>query len=139
MFKVLRVCIIFSMVVFMMPMAHAKTSEHSPNKKQPKKESIHETVEKVVNDQTPSEHEKKIQSQKFDGGGASSGGSAPSISSSLSGATGGAPSFTLAGASGVNQLANTVQNEKPVKAYVVGNDVTTAQSLERNKIENATL
>lgn len=82
---------------------------------------------------------KKIQSQKFDGGGASSGGSAPSISSSLSGATGGAPSFTLAGASGVNQLANTVQNEKPVKAYVVGNDVTTAQSLERNKIENATL
>lgn len=82
---------------------------------------------------------KKIQSQKFDGGGDSSGGSAPSISSSLSGATGGAPSFTLAGASGVNQLANTVQNEKPVKAYVVGNDVTTAQSLERNKIENATL
>ena len=82
---------------------------------------------------------KKIQSQKFDGGGSSSGGSAPSVSSSLSGATGGAPSFTLAGASGVNQLANTVQNEKPVKAYVVGNDVTTAQSLERNKIENATL
>lgn len=82
---------------------------------------------------------KKIQAQKFDGGGGDPGGVAPTVSSSLSGATGGAPSFTLAGASGVNQLANTVQNEKPVKAYVVGNDVTTAQSLERNKIENATL
>jgi len=82
---------------------------------------------------------KKIQAQKFDGGGGASGGGAPTVSSSLSGATGGAPQFTLAGASGVNQLANTVGQQQPVKAYVVANEVTTAQSMERNKIENATL
>jgi hypothetical protein len=55
-----------------------------------------------------------------------------------------APQFNVVGASGVNQLSESlnVQNrdaDKPVKAYVVSSDVTTAQGLDRNIIRNATL
>lgn len=48
-----------------------------------------------------------------------------------------APSFNVVGNSGINQLAELQQT--PTKAYVVSGDVTTAQSLDRNRIENATL
>jgi hypothetical protein len=48
-----------------------------------------------------------------------------------------APSFNVVGNSGVNQLAQLQQT--PVQAYVVSGSVTTAQSLDRNRIENATL
>lgn len=48
-----------------------------------------------------------------------------------------APSFNVVGNSGVNQLAQLQQ--APIQAYVVSNQVTTAQSLDRNRIENATL
>lgn len=48
-----------------------------------------------------------------------------------------APSFNVVGNSGVNQLAQLQQT--PVQAYVVSGNVTTAQSLDRNRIENATL
>lgn len=48
-----------------------------------------------------------------------------------------APSFNVVGNSGVNQLAQLQQ--QPVQAYVVSGSVTTAQSLDRNRIENATL
>jgi hypothetical protein len=48
-----------------------------------------------------------------------------------------APSFNVVGNSGVNQLAQLQQ--APVQAYVVSGQVTTAQSLDRNRIENATL
>lgn len=47
------------------------------------------------------------------------------------------PSFNVVGNSGINQLAQLQQ--QPSKAYVVSGDVTTAQSLDRNRIENATL
>jgi len=47
------------------------------------------------------------------------------------------PSFNVVGNSGINQLAQLQQT--PAKAYVVSGDVTTAQSLDRNRIENATL
>ena len=51
------------------------------------------------------------------------------------------PSFNVVGASGVNQLAQTIsgQAEKPLKAYVVAGEVTTAQSLERNAVKEASI
>ena len=47
------------------------------------------------------------------------------------------PQFNVVGAGSENQLAQTLgaQQQEPVKAFVVAGDVTTAQSLERDKIE----
>jgi hypothetical protein len=45
--------------------------------------------------------------------------------------------FNVVGNSGINQLAQLQQ--QPTKAYVVSGDMTTAQALDRNRIENATL
>jgi len=50
-----------------------------------------------------------------------------------------APQFNIVGQSGANRMADVFASQKPVKAYVVANDVTTAQSLERNIVEGATL
>ena len=52
-----------------------------------------------------------------------------------------APSFNIVGASDTNQLADAIggQTQQPVQAFVVANDVTTAQSLENNMVEGATL
>jgi hypothetical protein len=47
------------------------------------------------------------------------------------------PNFNVVGNSGLNQLGQLQQ--KPMKAYVVSGDMTTAQALDRNRIENATL
>lgn len=77
----------------------------------------------------------KISQQKFEGGNSVGGGGVPSAS--ISAATPQAPSFNVVGNSGINQLAQLQQT--PTKAYVVSGDVTTAQSLDRNRIENATL
>ena len=67
------------------------------------------------------------------GGGASapSGGSAPSIP----------PAFNVVGSSDSNQLADAIggQAQQPVQAFVVANDVTTAQSLQNNIVEGATI
>ena len=67
------------------------------------------------------------------GGGASapSGGSAPSIP----------PAFNVVGSSDSNQLADAIggQSQQPVQAFVVANDVTTAQSLQNNIVEGATI
>lgn len=73
---------------------------------------------------------KNILAVKVPNGGASS---AP--------ATGAAPNFNVVGATGVNQLAGAISNREqaPVQAYVVANNVTTAQSLDRNIIRSATL
>lgn len=71
------------------------------------------------------------------GGGAASGGSsAPSPTGG-----GNAPQFNVVGATGVNQLAGAIagKEQAPVQAYVVANNVTTAQSLDRNIIRSATL
>jgi hypothetical protein len=77
---------------------------------------------------------KKIASQKFEGGSGDVGGnntpSAPETTQA-------APQFNTIGSSGVNQLAQLQQ--QPVQAYVVSGDVTSAQSLDRNRIQNATL
>ena len=56
-------------------------------------------------------------------------------------ATAQAPQFNIIGAGGTNQLAGLLadQSSQPVKAYVVSNEVSTAQSLDRNIDESATL
>jgi len=52
-----------------------------------------------------------------------------------------APAFNIVGSSGANQLAEAIggQNQKPVKAFVVSNDVSTAQELDRNIVKGASL
>jgi hypothetical protein len=71
------------------------------------------------------------------------GGGGSASSSSVGGSEGGsaAPAFNVVGASATNQLAQTLGNkeQQPVKAYVVSNDVTTAQSLDRNIIQSASI
>ena len=51
------------------------------------------------------------------------------------------PSFNIVGATETSQLAEAVggQTQQPIQAYVVANDVTTAQSLENNIVEGATI
>ena len=69
------------------------------------------------------------------------GGGTRSISSPAPAAAPQAPSFNVIGGGATNQLAGLLAEEtqKPVKAYVVSNEVTTAQSLDRNIVESATL
>lgn len=57
------------------------------------------------------------------------------------GAGGAEPQFNVIGATGQNQLAAAIAatQQQPVKAYVVSNDVTTAQSLDRNIVAEASL
>ena len=68
------------------------------------------------------------------GGGASIGGgaSAPQMT---------APNFNVVGSSSTNQLAQSISSQTgtPVQAYVVANDVTTAQALNRSIIRGASL
>ena len=65
-----------------------------------------------------------------------SGGGAASITASPQ-----APEFNILGAGATNQLAGLLaeDSQKPVKAYVVSNEVSSAQSLDRNIVESATL
>lgn len=51
------------------------------------------------------------------------------------------PAFNVVGASDTNQLASAIggQSQQPVQAYVVANDVTTAQSMDRNIVNDASL
>ena len=72
-----------------------------------------------------------ISRQKFEGASLSS---SQSPSGEISG---GAPQFNVVGDSGVNQLAELQQ--QPTQAYVVSGEVTTAQALDRNRVQNATL
>ena len=82
---------------------------------------------------------KKIASVKIPnskGGGGAAAGSPPS-----GGAASQPPSFNIVGASDTNQLADAIggQAQQPVQAFVVANDVTTAQSLQNNIVEGATI
>ena len=51
------------------------------------------------------------------------------------------PAFNVVGASDTNQLAQAIgqQDNQPVKAFVVSNEVTNAQALDRNIVESASL
>ena len=82
---------------------------------------------------------KKIVSVKVPGGG---GGGVAAPSMSASGGGGGsspAPQFNVVGNSGVNQIAQTLGSQQPIKTYVTASDVSTQQSLDRNIIQNASL
>ena len=65
------------------------------------------------------------------GGGSTPAPSAPSLP----------PAFNVVGASDTNQLADAIggQSQEPVKAYVVSGDVTSAQSMDRNIVEGASI
>jgi len=84
------------------------------------------------------------------GGSGSGGASTPSGGASIQ--SGGAsiqsggsvsipPAFNIVGASGTNQLADAIggQTQQPVQAYVVSSQVTTAQELDRNIIDDASI
>jgi len=78
---------------------------------------------------------KKIASQQFQSSSSSSGGgggtpSAPEVAQV-------APQFNTIGSSGINQLAQLQM--QPVQAYVVSGQVTSAQALDRNRIQNSSL
>jgi len=51
-----------------------------------------------------------------------------------------AAQFNVVGQSGINQLAESIgqQNRQPMRAYVVGGDITSSQELERKRIKTAT-
>ena len=70
------------------------------------------------------------------GGGGGVSGSVPSLGSAPT-----PPSFNVVGASETSVLGDAVasQTNEPIQAYVVSNDITTAQSLENNIVEGATL
>lgn len=74
-----------------------------------------------------------LSTPKPSAGGGGGGGSQPSVPAP--------PSFNVVGASETSQLSQTIgeKEDKPVKAFVVSNDVTTAQSLDRNIVEGASL
>ena len=79
----------------------------------------------------------KVKVPAKSGGGSSVGGSAPSMKPPPVSA----PNFNVVGASSTNQIAETVatQNKQPIKAFVVANDVTTQQSLDRSIVQTAGL
>ena len=69
------------------------------------------------------------------------GGDIASPQAAISGVSALPPDMTSVGASGSNQLADVIsqQNQQPIQTFVVASDVTTAQSLDRNIIDGATL
>jgi hypothetical protein len=78
----------------------------------------------------------KIAKSKFK----ASGGGGSTSSSGGGGGAGAAPmtaNFNTIGSSGINQLAQLQQT--PTQAYVVSGEVTSAQALDRNRVQNATL
>jgi hypothetical protein len=72
----------------------------------------------------------QIGATQFEGGGSSTEPNIPTAQQQ-------APSFNVVGSSGVNQLAQSMGSKEPVKAYVVGSDVSSQQELDRKKISNA--
>lgn len=74
-----------------------------------------------------------IASAKKPSASASGGGSAPSAPQ--------APSFNVVGAAPENQLAQAIGNkeDKPLKAFVVSNEITNQQALDRNITEGASI
>jgi len=78
---------------------------------------------------------KQALSSADSGGGGASGGGGGAV------AIPPAPTFNVVGPSGANQIAQSIggQDQQPLKAYVVGGDVTTQQGLNRNIVSNASI
>jgi len=76
-------------------------------------------------------------------GGGAGGASTPSASGAggVSTPASVAPSINVVGASKTNAIAETIaqQGQQPIKAYVVANDVTTQQGLDRNIVSSASI
>ena len=70
-----------------------------------------------------------------------SGGGGGSIPTQSGGGGSTPPAFNIVGQSGETQLADAIggQTQRPSRAYVVANDVTTAQEMDRNIIEGASI
>ena len=75
-----------------------------------------------------------IAAQKFEGG-------SDTVPKPSLGGGSQAPAFNVVGASGETQLADAIgsQTQRPARAYVVSNDVTTAQEMDRNIIDGASI
>ena len=75
---------------------------------------------------------RQIQNSKFE---------SPEAPTETSAPTGAAftPSFNVVGASGTNQIAQSLRQQGPVRAYVVGSDVSSQQEMDRKRVKNATL
>ena len=79
----------------------------------------------------------KIASQKFEGGGSPAGGGGGNTTVPSGGASTITPNFNIVGnAQATNPLAGL--GNQPLQAYVVSGEVTTAQNLDRNRINYAT-
>jgi hypothetical protein len=78
-----------------------------------------------------------IARQQYGGGGSGGTGGGAGASNPPAGLSNPA-TFNVVGNTGTNQLAQTL-GQQPLQAYVVAGDVTSAQSLERNKIQQSTL
>jgi len=76
---------------------------------------------------------KNIVSTKVPGGGAGVAG----VSAAAASPVAQAPAFNVVGQSPLNQIAETLNNQPPTKAYVVSGEVTTAQQLDRNIINES--
>ena len=72
----------------------------------------------------------------------SGGGAKPSVNDTTGGGSLNAatqpPSFNVVGQSQANQVAMALTNQPPTQAFVVAGDVTTAQQLQNNTIQQAT-
>jgi hypothetical protein len=77
---------------------------------------------------------KQIQSQQFESSDTPKSSSAPRGGAPAGGVS---PRFNLVGGSGVNAIAQSLANT-PIKAYVVGSEVTSQQQLDRNRVKSAT-
>jgi len=79
----------------------------------------------------------KIAAQKFEGTSTTGGGGGGGGGGGLGGGGVTAPNFNVVGNNNINQLAQLQQ--QPIKAYVVGAEVTTQQSLDRNRLKTGQL
>ena len=82
---------------------------------------------------------KAVASAKKAAGGMGGGGSVSPVSVAAPAAQPAA--FNVVGTAPENQLADSIagQNERPIKAFVVSDEVSTAQALDRNIIESASI
>ena len=76
-----------------------------------------------------------IAAQKFQSSGTPTPPPTPSLGG---GAESQPPAFNVVGQSGFNQIAGALGNQPPIQAFVVSQDVTTAQQLNNAIIETAT-
>ena len=69
-----------------------------------------------------------------------SGGSSSGGGGNLAPPVAAAPSFNLVQGTGTNQISDSLsRQDNPIKAFVVSSDVSNAQSLDRNIVENSSL